>query len=590
MVETLTIEQLLEPDALAVQLANKYNEWQGYRSDWMSQNTELRKYLFATDTSQTQNSNLPWKNSTTRPKLTQIRDNLHANYKATLFPQSKWLDWEASEDLGPDAQFKKKAALNYMMSKLNHPESNFYNLIDQVLYDYIDTGNVFASGNNYVINKYENEQGPVITYQGPMIKRYSSYDIVMNPLSTSVANSPKFVKAMYTLGDLEELIDQSEEYNKDAYRKALNTRKTVTEIDEHSTTYSGLEEGFKDGAFRIDGFGSMFNYYASEMVELLTFYGDYYDTNTNTFHKNRIVTIMDRTKIILNIPNPTNNGSQMIRHVGWRPRPDNLYAMGPLHNLVGMQYRIDHLENMAADAMDLDVFKMAVIKGEVEPFEYRPLERILCGDDGDIQFIGMNNAVQLAESKIKELENAMEEMAGAPRQAMGFRTPGEKTKFEVQILENNANRIFLHKVAWFEQNFLEPLLNDMFEAAVRNIDASGETIMYLNDQGVQTPMEITKEDLNAKGRFKPLGARHFQEKANIVQNIVQLANTPVFQMIMPHISSWEMAKTMAMVTDIDKINPNLISRNIGLEEAQSQGQPGGPEANTGLPAGFGSPQ
>ena len=41
---------------------------------------ELRNYIFATDTTTTSNKSLPWKNSTTLPKLCQIRDNLHSNY------------------------------------------------------------------------------------------------------------------------------------------------------------------------------------------------------------------------------------------------------------------------------------------------------------------------------------------------------------------------------------------------------------------------------------------------------------------------------------------------------------------------------
>jgi len=48
----------------------------------------------------------------------------------------------------------------------------------------------------------------------------------------------------------------------------------------------------------------------------------------------------------------------------------------------------------------------------------------------------------------------MEEMAGAPKEAMGIRTPGEKTRYEVQSLENRSGRIFNHKVLNFSINFL----------------------------------------------------------------------------------------------------------------------------------------
>ena len=83
-------------DGLARSVAYKYIEWDNYRRPWLTEKQEIRDYLFATDTRKTSNAKLPWKNSTTTPKLTQIRDNLHANYMAALFPNSEWLHWEGN--------------------------------------------------------------------------------------------------------------------------------------------------------------------------------------------------------------------------------------------------------------------------------------------------------------------------------------------------------------------------------------------------------------------------------------------------------------------------------------------------------------
>ena len=52
----------------------------------------------------------------------------------------------------------------------------------------------------------------------------------------------------------------------------------------------------------------------------------------------------------------------MMADAGWRPRPDNLYAMGPLDNLVGMQYRIDHLENLKSDVFDQIAYPILKIR------------------------------------------------------------------------------------------------------------------------------------------------------------------------------------------------------------------------------------
>ena len=63
----------------AKEIAFLWDKWNQQRFSKINQWSELRNYVFATDTSTTTNANLPWKNSTTTPKICQIRDNLHAN-------------------------------------------------------------------------------------------------------------------------------------------------------------------------------------------------------------------------------------------------------------------------------------------------------------------------------------------------------------------------------------------------------------------------------------------------------------------------------------------------------------------------------
>ena len=559
-----------ESDQFAVSLSNMYNEWATYKSEAVQLDSELQKFVFATDTRQTTNSSLPWKNTTTRPKLCQIRDNLHANLMATLFGNVRWLDWEASEDLGPEAQMKKRAALGYMYSKINHPSSDFYTVVSDMVLDYIDYGNVFASGSNYIIKSYNNDTTQVVEYKGPQLIRFSPYDIAMSPVAKNSNVAPKFSRSLKTLGDLAKLVSETEDYNADAFEKALRLRKTLVETYE-STRATDASNHWKSSAFRVDGFGDMFNYYNGDWVDILDFYGDVYDRITGELRENRIITVMDRHTIIRDIANPTNNGSPIIRHVGWRKRPDNVYCMGPLHNLVGLQYRLDHLENLKSDAMDLSVHRMWKIKGDVEPFDVFPNEKIILGDDGDVVPIEPNSAALNVNLEIQQIENTMEEMAGAPKQAMGFRTPGEKTKFEVQILENNASRMFFHKATWFERNGLEPLLNDMFESGVRNMDRSGETIFFTNEDGVQVPMEITPDDLNAKGRFRPRGASHFVEKANKLQNLITYANSAMAsdQGISVHFSGLEMAKQLQELLELDD---KVVSPYIRITESQQAPQ------------------
>ena len=237
-----------------------------------------------------------------------------------------------------------------------------------------------------------------------------------------------------------------------------------------------------------------------------------------------------------------------------------------------MQYRIDHLENLKADVFDLIAHPVMKIKGFVEEFDYGPGERIFVGDDGDVDFMRPDASALAADNQIDRLEQKMEELAGAPKQAMGMRTPGEKTAFEVQSLQNAAGRIFQNKISYFEQMFLEPVLNDMLETARRNMNSKDVVKSIDNELGVQIFQDITRDDLLAKGRIYPMGARHFAAKANMVQNLTQFASSPLGQdpSVSVHISGKKIAKLIEELLDLEKFN--LVKDNIRVFEQQETQQ------------------
>src|SRR5690348_10578326 len=107
--ETLDVCDLLVPDQLGKWIADCQLTWETNRALKETEWTEVQKYVFATDTTKTTNSKLPWNNKTTLPKLCQIRDNLLANYIAAMFPRRKWLVWQgATKD---DAAYDKRKAI-----------------------------------------------------------------------------------------------------------------------------------------------------------------------------------------------------------------------------------------------------------------------------------------------------------------------------------------------------------------------------------------------------------------------------------------------------------------------------------------------
>lgn len=554
--KALEINKAFGRDNLAKFIAHTWHTYNSQRDEQIQRWKELRNFIFATDTTTTTNKTLPWKNSTTLPKLCQIRDNLHSNYISALFPNDQWLKWEAYS-LQDAAKNKAKTIEAYMGNKCR--EGHFRSVMSQLLYDYIDYGNAFATVEFESSFREDANGDRVPNYIGPSAKRISPYDIVFNPLAATFKDSFKIIREIKNLGELQIMAEENPD---NAWlTKALKNRE---KIRAHMNAF-GLEDFHKAEGIQIDGFGNMTEYLQQNYVEFLTFYGDIFDADTGILEKGMEVTVIDRMWVINKRPIPSWFGHAPIYHVGWRLRQDNLWAMGPLDNLVGMQYRIDHLENLKADAMDLAVLPPLVIKGEVEDFQYAPNAEIHIDENGEVTELARNAQwVIQADNAIDRLEMRMEQYAGAPREAMGIRSAGEKTAFEVQQLQNAAGRIFQEKITTFETELLERILNAMLETSRRNLDTNDVIKVIDDDLGAVTFLEIDRQDITANGVIRPIGARHFAAQAQLVQNLTNMANTPVWQQIAVHVSAKNLATLVEDVLGLGRYS--LIRPHVAIAE------------------------
>ena len=405
--KVLELEQVLSKDDLATDIVDEYVQMQSNRRGWVEEKKELRNFIFATDTRTTSNSKLPWKNSTHLPKLAQIRDNLHANYISALFPNDEWMKWEGSSQ-EDELKVKREAILAYMSNKLRM--SNFRQTISQLLYDYIDYGNVIGDVTFEKNIKKDDASGDELPgYIGPKAVRISPLDMVMNPIAADFQSTPKITRYIKTFGEVKlELESMPENAH---YQTILNNMNAIR----NSTGAFEEADQAKSEGYEMDGFSTLQDYYQSGYTEILEFEGTIYDRYNHKMLKDYRITVYDRAWVARSEQNPSWLGESSKVHTGWRLRPDNLYAMGPLDNLVGMQYRINHLENLKADAMDLAVMPPVLIKGDVEQYEWEPLAEIIGGEDAEIIELGKNlQGVIAADNQIEAMEAKMEEMAGAP--------------------------------------------------------------------------------------------------------------------------------------------------------------------------------
>jgi hypothetical protein len=560
-------EESMSTDGLAAAIGTLYDDWKNSRDGWESEVEELRNYVFATDTSSTSNSTLPWSNKTHVPKITQIYDNLKANYMSALFPHDDWLTWMAESSEAADVSVARTIK-SYMTNKLR--EDNFYTTVSRLIDDYVLYGNVFADVEFVSESKEDPLTGETIPgYVGPRAVRISPYDMVFNPLAPRFVDSPKITRTLWQLGEFEKWVESMPEdsgWMKEALSKMTELRAMAA-----GTSYHDFR---KLSALEVDGFSSYWTYLKSGIVEVLELTGDVFDPNTGEFLRDQIITVADRTFTLRQEVNPSWFGKSTIQHVGWRERPDNLWAMSPLANVVGLQYRINHLENSKADAIDLNILPPIKVRGEVEDYVWGPGEEIQVDENGDVALLSPDLTALAVDQEIQYLMDLMELFTGAPREAMGIRSPGEKTAFEVQSLVTAASRIFQEKIRNFEINLLEPLLNSMLEVAKRNVDGSDIVRVIDDDLGVQEFIQVTKEDITAAGKLRPVGARHFARQAQIAQNLVGLANSAIWPAIQPHVSRKKLAMLAEDLMGLERFG--LFGDNVGLmedaESAQVAGQ------------------
>ena len=160
--ELTLVDVMGAEDSVAAMVSNRYIEWMSFQTQWLASRKEIQEYIFATDTSGTNNSSLPWKNSTHIPKMCQIRDNLHANYMAALFPNDRPYKWEGSDDDSQTAD-KRQVIESYMHNKLRM--GGYTNTVSQLVLDYIDFGNCFAT----VESIYEEKENPLTGEKEPCL-------------------------------------------------------------------------------------------------------------------------------------------------------------------------------------------------------------------------------------------------------------------------------------------------------------------------------------------------------------------------------------------------------------------------------------
>jgi len=317
----------------------------------------------------------------------------------------------------------------------------------------------------------------------------------------------------------------------------------------------------------MDGYGGMDSYFQQDLAEVIIYRGDVFDPTSGKTQRNRVVYVMDKVHVIRNEASVAPSGFDGVHKAGWRTRPDNSWAQGPLDNLVGMQHRIDHLENLKADVFDIIAQPVLFLKGDdvQEPSEgYRPGATYYGGVDSDVRAIVPDPTALNADNQIANYHRMMEEMAGAPPEARGIRTPGEKTAFEVSKLDQNATMMFVDKARQFEL-MLESMLKESFELMLLNFDIEEYKEIFGESEEAEGLEALALSTQLSRGEFVAMGARHWTRRNRETLEMNNFMQGPLQDpKIRAHVDGFKLASYWERKLNIE--DEGIIEENAGVKE------------------------
>jgi hypothetical protein len=540
-------------DEVAVRIGEMWDKYNQERINALHTGEEARQYIFATDLDTTGSAIQPHKNRTHQPKLTQLSDTLQSQYYEASLSMPRFFKFKGAT---PEDFEKARRVEAWVRTKLE--QKKFRETVGrELLADYTNYGNCFAEV-NYIV---ETDDLGRVTYKGPDISRVAPMDLVFNNREVSFAKAPKITRHLTHVAELKKLPLKfpGGGFKPKIIQKALDTR-----LDNYLDDWVQV---LKDRGLNFDGYGGYDAYFKTGLAEVLVYRGDVFNPTTGESDTNRVVYVVDRVHVIRDEPTRSPKNFDGLHHAGWRVRNDNLWAQGPLDNLLGMQYRINHLENAKADAFDLLINPPLFIKGIdiIEPSEgYAPGVSYYGGVDEDVKILAPNTAILSTNNEIAAYHRMMEDFAGAPPDSRGIRTPGEKTAFEVQKLDANATMMFVDKARNFER-LLETILKEIFELMMVNFDGTDYAEIFDDEDGVTLLEELSQEDVNARGEFVAVGARHWVRRN---RETVELQNFQLGPMQDPkvrmHIRGFDLAKLYERKLQLE--DESLIEEFAGVKE------------------------
>ena len=539
---------------LAAEISLYKHEWNSARSGACDMWAEIDSYIHATDTSMLEGGEF-FDHKTFIPIISEIHEDLIAIIFSTVFPHEDWLSWKGY-DAKAIATEKRRKLIS--MIKQVHSLNGFSATFRKVIDDLVRYGNCFVKVN--YVNETETEDGETVSgFLGPKPVRISPYDIVFNPIASEFSKTPKIITSLISTGEFKEFIDGLGEKNE------ISGEELSQLLSRRAGGSTDNSDQYKDQQYLPAGFGTIKEYYSSGMIELLWFYGDVYDEATQEVHKGRCVVVVDGNTVVYDGYEPKSK----IFKGSWKPRPDSLWSQGPLDNLVGINYMVNHRENSKNDSIDKFANPDRAYVGDVEEIydEVTGQTKYIMPEGGSVNDITPDATVLTYDNQIQMHIEMARRAARIPQQLTGFKTSGEKTAFEVQNLNDGAFRGFINKAMQFEEDVIEPCVTAELRVAKENF-STVISVLEEDEEGIISVLSVTEEDLSSNGKLVPFGARRFSRNLQQLAALQNLNQSGMYQIFGKHFDTYDLARVWESLNGFESYQ--VISKFAAIDEAMEE--------------------
>jgi len=482
---------------------------------------EIEAYRYATDTKSLPNAASAFTHSTHVPVVAAIAEDLEAIITQVVMPHEDWFTFEALSAEAAKTEVSK-AVVSYLKNRF--ALNGQVGVIKKQVTSLVNYGITFSQ----VFHSDERNEDKV-GYVGPKTRIISPYDIVFNPTAPDFNTTAKVIREIISIG---ELVKRS--------KLGIVDKEAVDKLIKNRSTYMAgpRRQSDKNVQYVPMGYGSYEEYITTGHVELLWFYGDVYDQVNDELHESKVIVVVDNEHVVLDEQVKTPTGRPYITRSVWKELPDNLWGQGPLANIIGLNYQVNHRENAKSEGLDRLIYPDKVFTGDIEEIydeETGQTTYINAEGGGGVQELAINTQFLGFNLEIQGLEQHARAAARLPSDLTGFRSQGEKTALEFSALTDGGMRGFIDKASDFERNTLEPQLQYSIELAHEHFGDAFK-VPSKNEGGFIEMLNITKEQLASDGILIPKGSRRFARKNQIMSSLTQLTASGLMQVVAPHMS------------------------------------------------------